>query len=206
MQTKLNLTPVHTEKFLDKYCAVNGVFTEDELKEIETYCASYGTGNSYVVGHDGLPITNSTVRVSNTKMHHPNQKNQWFFDKLLYISEQANNNFFNFNLSGFEYFQYTEYNGSGSNYDWHMDMVFGNALPKSMDLMRKLSVSLILSNESEYKGGDFEIMTAGQSVEQIEQKRGSLIFFPSFVLHRVSPLTEGQRRSIVYWILGPKFK
>lgn len=206
MQKKITLAPFRTELYMHKFCVANDAFDQDELKKIQEYCDQYLTENSYVIGHDGLPAKNRNVRVSDIKMHQPNEKNYWLFQKLLYISEETNNNFFNFELSGFEFFQYTEYTGAGSNYNWHIDMVYGENLPKSLQLTRKLSASLILSDPSEYKGGEFEIMTGGQEIEQIEQKPGSIIFFPSFMMHRVAPLTEGRRRSIVFWILGPKFK
>lgn len=205
MENKINLSPFRTELYMHKYCVTNDIFSDDEIKKIQEYCDSYNTSKSYVIGNDGLPAKNLDVRVSNIRMHAPNDQNYWFFQKLLYASEQTNSNFFNFRLSGFEFFQYTEYDGAGSNYNWHIDMMYGENVPKSMLLTRKLSASLILSDPSEYKGGEFEIMSSGTEVERIPQKKGSIIFFPSFMMHRVAPLTEGRRRSIVFWIMGPKW-
>lgn len=206
MQKNITLTPFRTELYMHKFCVANGAMNEEELEKIDEYCGSYIADSSYVIGSDGFPARNLNVRVSDIKMHQPNDKNLWLFQKLLYVAQETNNNFFNFELSGFDFFQYTEYTGAGSNYNWHIDMVYGENLPKSLQLTRKLSASLILSDPSEYKGGEFEIMTGGQEVEQIRQEKGSIIFFPSFMMHRVAPLTEGKRRSIVFWVLGPKFR
>lgn len=206
MAKKLSFFQNRVEKYLHKYCVLDGVFTDDELKSIDEYCSSYNTEKSYVIDHNGMSTENKDVRLSDIKMHQVNEKNSWIFLRLLQATEHVNDNFYNFDLSGFDFFQYTEYEGEGSNYDWHVDIVFGEIMPKGMELMRKISGSLILSNPSEYKGGNFEIMIGGQSIEPIVQKRGSIIFFPSFVMHRVAPLTEGKRKSLVFWVMGPKFK
>lgn len=206
MAKKLTLNPDRVEKYLNQYCIIDGLFTAEELKSINEYFASFGVENSYVVGSDGKPIENTHVRLSGIKMHKVNDKNLWIFTRLLQATEHANDNFFNFDLSGFDYFQYTEYDGEGSNYDWHIDTVLGEELPRNMHLMRKISGSLILSDPSEYKGGNFEIMVGGQSAESVAQKQGSIIFFPSFIMHRVAPLIEGKRKSLVFWVMGPKFK
>jgi PKHD-type hydroxylase len=74
-----------------------------------------------------------------------------------------------------------------------------------MEVPRKLSFSLILSDSSEYEGGDFEILH-GSFPDKLEQKRGRILAFPSYIVHRVTPIISGSRRSIVFWALGPKFK
>jgi PKHD-type hydroxylase len=84
-------------------------------------------------------------------------------------------------------------------------MIFGDQVRPEQLLPRKLSFSLILSNPNEYIGGDFEILI-GKKSSPIIQTRGRVIAFPSFVMHRVTPLTSGVRKSIVFWALGPKFK
>jgi PKHD-type hydroxylase len=206
MAKRLTVFQNRVEKYLHKYVVLDGIFTNEELKLIDEYCASYGTDNSYVIDNNGMSTENKDVRLSGIKMHQYNEKNAWFFQRLLQATEHVNDNFFNFELSGFDFFQYTEYDGQGSTYDWHVDTVFGELVPKGMDLMRKISASLILSDKEDYKGGNFEIMVGSQSVEPIEQKRGSIIFFPSFIMHRVAPLTEGKRKSLVFWVMGPKFK
>jgi PKHD-type hydroxylase len=84
-------------------------------------------------------------------------------------------------------------------------MMFGRNVPIEMVIPRKLSISLMLSDPSEYTGGDFEIMT-GKSPTQVLQPKGRAIAFPSYMMHRVTPIITGVRRSLVVWVLGPKFK
>jgi PKHD-type hydroxylase len=87
-----------------------------------------------------------------------------------------------------------------------MDMIMGDRVPPDMKTPRKLSMSLILSDESEYTGGEFEFDTGGKNPEIALQKRGRVLAFPSYVIHAVKPVKKGCRRSIVIWCLGPKFK
>jgi len=70
---------------------------------------------------------------------------------------------------------------------------------------RKLSVVIQLSDPSEYDGGNLQFMLGNES-ENAKKEKGMLYAFPSWVLHRVTPVTEGTRRSLVIWLSGPKFK
>jgi len=99
--------------------------------------------------------------------------------------------------------QYTEYYASeGGKYDWHVDTDWCDARGY---LDRKLSITVQLSDPSEYEGGDFEFL----EVEQIPpwgKNKGSVLVFPSYLSHRVSPVTSGVRRSLVAWFSGPKWR
>ena len=70
---------------------------------------------------------------------------------------------------------------------------------------RKISITVQLSDPSEYEGGDLQIkINAGQS--DTPKGLGNVVIFPSYLLHRVTPVTKGLRRSLVLWITGPAFK
>jgi PKHD-type hydroxylase len=88
-----------------------------------------------------------------------------------------------------------------------MDTITGNSKAANMIQTRKLSIVMPLNDPSEYKGGEFHIQS-GLPDEPlvVEQKRGSIIAFPSFMIHRVTPILEGVRKSLVLWTVGPKFK
>jgi PKHD-type hydroxylase len=108
--------------------------------------------------------------------------------------------FFDFELTGlFEQLQFTVYEEAGSHYDWHLDKMLSDLPP------RKLSLVLQLSDPEEYTGGDLELFVSSNPIK-IERKRGLLTAFPSFTLHRVTPVTSGIRKSLVAWVGGPKFK
>jgi len=103
-------------------------------------------------------------------------------------------------LTGREDTQIGRYKSSDEgHYDWHMDA----ALPIN-GIQRKLSVSILLSDPSEFEGG--ELQFKGAEDEKIFTKQGSIVVFPSFIEHRVTPVTKGVRYSAVTWISGPSFR
>ena len=113
----------------------------------------------------------------------------------------------NFQWSMTESFQFTKYEGNQKqHYDWHTDS--GDA--DENGLTRKISASLILANDDEYEGGDFQICIPNPNQNKIIniklKQKGTMIFFPSFVWHRVVPVTKGTRYSLVCWSKGNLFK
>ena len=114
------------------------------------------------------------------------------------LISKCNNEFYQFKLTEItENIQYTVYNSEDEGYyDWHIDMGPGKA-------NRKLSLVCQLSEPSEYEGGELQINTGG--ILATEKEKGTVIIFPSYLLHRVTPVTKGVRRSLVLWIEGPAF-
>ena len=96
--------------------------------------------------------------------------------------------------------QFTEY-PKGGFYDWHMD---ADVNCRFEPPVRKISMTILLSNQSEFEGGDLEFMTEGNKPPQLLQ--GQAIFFCSLIRHRVSKIKKGVRRSLVMWFGGPPFK
>ena len=72
---------------------------------------------------------------------------------------------------------------------------------------RKLSVVMMLNDpEKDFEGGEFQMnMSSEDKAETIHMRKGRIVFFPSFFIHRVTPVTKGIRRSLVIWVTGPKF-
>ena len=96
--------------------------------------------------------------------------------------------------------QFTEY-PKGGFYDWHMDAELnGLAEPP----VRKMSMTILLSNPSKFKGGDLEFLAEGNKPPQLLQ--GQAIFFNSLIRHRVAKVKKGTRQSLVMWFGGPPFK
>jgi len=105
----------------------------------------------------------------------------------------------NFDIWGFpDNLQYTIYHGNGGHYDWHLDL--GPNISN-----RKLSMVMQLAGPDEYTGGDLEINVGG-SILTVPKEKGLICFFPSFLLHRVTPTTSGTRISLVTWLGGNNFK
>lgn len=113
---------------------------------------------------------------------------------------RTNENHFGFDgMQLTEYAQYTEY-PEGGFYDWHMDC---DVVCEHEPVIRKISMTCLLSHESEYEGGGLEMM---ESNKIINCKQGEAVFFASFIRHRVAPVTRGTRKSLVMWFGGPRFR
>ena len=80
-----------------------------------------------------------------------------------------------------------------------------------VDKIRKLSVTVMLSDQDEFEGGDFQLDLGPHHEQRFHNvteinERGSVIVFPSFLMHQVTPVTKGVRKSLVIWTVGPKYK
>lgn len=111
----------------------------------------------------------------------------------------ANEQAWKFKIDGFQDLQFTRYK-LNQHYDLHEDVF---ALE---DGMRKLSVVIQLCDPSEYKGGEFVFSNGEEFSPEDFKKQGSVIVFPSMMLHGVRPVTEGTRYSLVGWATGPQLK
>ena len=143
-------------------------------------------------GSDGepSPIRSSTIRW----IDYLDPRAKWLVDELGRMAIEANNKLFQLDLYGFtEKLQFTEYEGQGAHYDWHPDI--GPNMTK-----RKISMVVQLSDEKDYEGGELLINTGQLLVPS--KKQGSVILFPSFLMHKVEPLRSGSRYSLVSWISG----
>jgi len=111
----------------------------------------------------------------------------------------------NLDLDAIENIQYGEYNEE-QYYDWHIDQhktVYGDGR------VRKCSFSVFLNDD--YEGGEFDLELGGPNMENRLQTfeklpKNQMIFFQSEFWHRVRPVTKGVRKSLVGWVLGPKYK
>ena len=115
------------------------------------------------------------------------------------IIDHINRNFFDFDIEGVEIPQYAKYR-EGDYFDWHMDKG-----PQTPHGARKLSLTVQLSEIDEYVGGKLEIYT-GAEIIAAKSAAGSAIAFPSWILHRVTPIKRGIRRALVAWAYGPAFR
>lgn len=139
------------------------------------------------------------VRDSYVSWMFPNEITGWIFERLEGVVKNVNEQFFRFDLDGFfQGFQFTKYTAPGQHYTWHVDRGHGMGV-------RKLSLSVLLSDPDDYEGGDLELKF-GEDPQRAERKRGIITLFPSYALHRVTPVTKGTRYSLVAWVSGPSFK
>ena len=137
-------------------------------------------------------------------------KTNWITGLMHHFITQANEEYFKYDLNSLvEGVQYTVYSGKGTKYSWHTDDIdsFPTYITNDSSLRRKLSISLLLSDPSEYEGGEFQLMIGGRrDMITIKPPLGYAIIFPSTSMHRVRPLKSGKRISLVSWCAGPKFR
>jgi PKHD-type hydroxylase len=184
------------------YVTWDNGFTDEELKAIIDYCDTAGTEQGVTFGAQTLEEIEKH-RVSNVKFHDRNEDTAWIFDKLNFIIQAANEQFYNFHLNGYTQFQYTTYDPNGR-YDWHTDMSFGEKFGNDAE-PRKLSLTLLLNDD--FEGGEFQVNDGKEEMAiTVPMNKGRVVLFPSFMIHRVKPVTKGIRKSLVVWVLGPKFR
>lgn len=155
------------------------------------------------VGHGGKSTVNTELRRSTVRwLSRSDSTLSGLYQKIEILALKANANAFGFDLSGFHEVQFTEYNADAEGtYGWHEDLCWTKATPFD----RKMSMVIQLSDKDDYTGGKLELkhdpLPAG-----IFENQGDVIFFPSFNIHRVTPVKLGKRHSLVTWFVGPKFR
>jgi PKHD-type hydroxylase len=183
---------------LEPFTIWNGAFTAKELDAIVAYGDALREAEATVM--DSAKVDqNSSIRITRISWIKQSQETLWLFQKLVGATSSINQQAYCFDLSGLEDLQYTVYHaGEGGRYDWHVD--HGRS-PRR----RKLSLSLQLSAPTDYEGCELQIY-ASSRIDTAPKTRGTLIAFPSYVLHRVTPITAGIRKSLVMWCSGPRFR
>ena len=111
--------------------------------------------------------------------------------------------YLNFQLEYLENIQLTRYVAPDGHYDFHTDDD-GHSRENIDNSIRKISMSCLLTDSSEFEGGNVQIQT-GESPYDVKLEKGDIILFPSYKLHRVSPVTKGTRHSLVAWAHGRAF-
>ena len=144
----------------------------------------------------------------------------WIYKEIHPYIHQANKSAeWNFEWNQSELCQFTKYK-QNQYYDWHCDSweePYNKPGTRQHNKIRKLSVTCQLTDGSEYEGGELEFDFRNYDPHMREEAKhlikakeilpkGSIIVFPSFVWHRVKPVTKGTRYSLVLWNLGNPFK
>ena len=171
-----------------------GYFSRDECKEMIRISKAIQPRDA--ITGDGKGGHSYSSRVTDVREVYPGDETDWVFRKLQIILTQINLNY-QFDISGFmEGTQIYEYKPGGY-LDWHMDIA------KGYMSTRKLSMSVQLSDGADYEGGDLEFLDFKD--KKAPRGLGDLIVFPSYMMHRVTTLTQGTRISWVSWVHGKPF-
>ena len=174
------------------------IFTPEQCKMIIQAGRSEPKQTGQVGGGSGGMVDTKT-RTSHISWI-PFKKMLDMYKDIEKLMQKTNRNHFGFdNMQMTEVAQYTEY-PEGGFYDWHIDSDINCAHEPPV---RKISMTCLLSPESEFEGGDLEVMSEGKVAKL---KQGQIVFFASFVRHRVKPVIKGNRKSLVMWFGGTPLK
>jgi PKHD-type hydroxylase len=166
-----------------------GAFTESELDAIERLGDGLALESALLGGRD---LVDHNKRITQVAAIAHNAVNMWIYDRLIKVIHVVNRRY-GFELSGFkETAQFMVYRDiDGAHFNWHVD--------QGPTVQRKLSLTLQLSDPSAYRGGVLEFRD-GDQITAAAGARGTLIAFPSHLVHRVTQVTSGTRKSIVAWV------
>ena len=128
----------------------------------------------------------------------------WLYQQLESQIKEFNWLNFKFNLHGMELMNYLEYHAGKDEVDEHGHGKYVKHIDGGFNSNRKLTFSIQLSDPSEYEGGDLLIWEGNDPIT-VPKKKGIVVFFPSSVMHEVTPVTRGIRRSLVGWVNGPQW-
>lgn len=185
--------PFHLDH-IHPYAYWKGVFSSKECKRIIDICSNY----EYTTGLAGLNHKKE-VRKSDIIWLSPCDELKWVYERIASIVLSLNERFFKFDIFGMiENLQFTRYQAPDGMYDQHVDSF-------CCGMVRKLSLTLQLSNPDDYEGGDLNLYF-GREPLKMEKQQGYALLFPSYTLHEVTPVTKGTRYSLVSWITGKPFK
>jgi PKHD-type hydroxylase len=175
-----------------------GAFTQDEVDRIVALGDGLAPMRAEIAGRKE---NTGRLRITRVAWMERNAETEWLYVRLEEIVLRLNKEFYKYELFGLvESFQYTVYDGEeGGHYNWHVDMGRENVEP------RKISLSLQLTDPLDYEGCNL-VLEAGDGPYVAERARGTVVAFPSYVLHRVTPIESGTRKSLVVWVAGPEFR
>lgn len=183
---------------MDHICVtVPGAFDEDECALLRQMIKTEDTRPGALSGG----LTEQNIRACDILWLDDEPGTDWIFRRLTRLAADANTQAFAFQVEGFdEGAQLIRYDAAiKGSYDWHTDR--GRSRQTET---RKLSMSIQISDEHAYEGGNLELNGDGTTL-QASRTLGTAIIFPSFVLHRVTPVTRGERSVLVAWLHGPPF-
>jgi hypothetical protein len=184
------------KKMRDEFRIVSNFYTQDQLLDINTYLEK----DSEKCGAKDEPSADARKTLDAHTVFWGHAKE--YLGKMEELTHHLNRYHFGLDIylmTGYDCINYNVYTADKqSEYTWHKD----GRLDAVSDI--KLTVILNASTES-YEGGDFEFFLNGpQKVLGFEP--GSFIIFPSWIQHRVTPVTKGVRKTVSFWIQGPRFK
>lgn len=183
---------------LQHFAFKEAAFTPEECEKIIAL-----VGDNWQRALVGGGAEDGTRRRSDVAWLNWNANDNWLWDKLADWTTNINQQFFGFELGSFaEALQVTRYRSEEQgHYSWHQDIGAGTMS------IRKLSFVVQLTDPAQYTGGALDLFMA--KVEKnisVPNAQGTIVFFPSYEPHRVTPVKSGVRHSLVGWVSGIPFR
>jgi PKHD-type hydroxylase len=176
------------------YCSER--LSGSDCRDIIVNCRKFSLIPPSTVGEDRYPAH----RQAYTRKVQVNARTMWIFDLLCRAGAAASRAGAGLKLTEINREpQYVEYVPGWGRFDWHND--YSHELP---DAPRKLTIIIQLSPPEDYDGGRLQVF--GTEVQSLPREQGTVVAFPSFLFHRVTPVTRGVRRALVAWIAGPRLR
>ena len=179
------------------------VFDDKMIKDLTDMVYANYKFEKGKTGTEELGNVTDSYRTNNRDIAYinPQPHSKWLYDLLFPLALEANEKVFHFDIDIVtDSIHYVIYPEDGGHLDWHMD-VGAHGVNK-----RKLAMTVQLSDSSDYEGGDFQIWMGGEDYLTVPREKGDVIVFPSFCMHRVTPITRGERRCLVFWTGGRPFR
>ena len=208
-EEKPDINKVATCDLLDKSAMSRKIFTKEECNRIIEMGRTWEQVDAEIQTKNPKAESVKNDDYRNCKMYGPpvNETKDW-----LWIGEKISAAIYNFNAKeGWKFNligmaerpMLMEYEQGGPDffggkYDWHIDLG-----PSKLASTRKLGFTLFLNDD--YEGGEFQIKSGRENYIPPEQETGNLLFFPTYLLHRVTLVTKGTRSVIVGWVHGNSF-
>jgi len=187
-------------KAVETWAYQHELFSDDEIERIHQIAKKYNLVQGAIGDATDKFRTDDSIRDSNIAfLRSDDEDTRWIYERLTRSIVSINEQFWNFDLSRIEILQYSEYTEKQF-YREHIDMLYRSP----NHAVRKLSFTVQLTDPNEYEGGEVVIRTGSNDI--IHRKKGTISFFPSYILHEVKPITKGTRHALVGWITGPMFK
>jgi len=173
------------------YAFWNNAFTKEECSKIISIAHNKGLVK-------GVTYGKSNARKSQVSWLYPVDDMVWAFQRVTDILTELNRDYFKFDIFGLnEGFQFTNYKAPADKYRQHADRAYNRAV-------RKLTITIQLTDPKEYKGGEL-ILYDSDIGTPMSREQGNLSMFPSWTVHEVKPVTKGERNSLVCWVTGKPF-
>lgn len=167
-----------------------------DCDEMIAACSEFPLTPPTIVGEDRYPGR----RQADCRKVGVNARTEWIFNLLTAVAHEATQNTFGLELTAINRApQYVEYRPDWGRFDWHNDYSHGVA-----DAPRKLTIIIQLSEAVEYEGGRLQMF--GPEIEELPDERGTVLAFPSFLYHCVTPVESGIRRALVAWVAGARIR